>query len=109
MSNALINFYHNLEEPIIIYDKKQNILYHNLSFKKIFAQFNNSKGLDCLNKISYKFSYQMCFLKTEDVRTYNPIISAISATNNFTTFATYQKDENIFYHFMIKAFSINNR
>lgn len=109
MSNALINFYHNLEEPIIIYDKKQNVLYHNLSFKKIFAQFNNSKGLECLNKISYKFSYQMCFLKTEDVRTYNPIISAISATNNFTTFATYQKDENIFYHFMIKAFSIKNR
>ena len=28
MSNALINFYHNLEEPIIIYDKKQNIIYH---------------------------------------------------------------------------------
>ena len=24
MSNALINFYHNLEEPIVIYDKKQN-------------------------------------------------------------------------------------
>ena len=46
MSNALINFYHNLEEPIIIYDKKQNILYHNLSFKKIFGEFNNSKGFD---------------------------------------------------------------
>lgn len=106
MSNALINFYHNLEEPIIIYDKKLDILYHNLSFKKIFGEFNSSKGMSCLSKLSYKFSYQMCFLKSEDVRTYNPIISAIDKNVNFTTFATYQKEEDVFYHFMIKAFSV---
>ena len=46
MSNVLINFYHNLEEPIIIYDKKLNILYHNLSFKKIFGDFNGSSGYE---------------------------------------------------------------
>jgi len=56
MSNALINFYHNLEEPIIVYDKKQNVLYHNLSFKKIFGDFNSSSGFECLSKLSYKFS-----------------------------------------------------
>ncbi len=106
MSNALINFYHNLEEPIIIYDKKQNILYHNLAFKKIFGDFNNSEGYDCLSKLSYKFSYQMCFLKSEDLKTYCPPISAIKKDVNFSTFATYQKDENKFYHFMIKAFSV---
>ncbi len=106
MSNALINFYHNLEEPIIIYDKKLDVLYHNLSFKKIFGEFNNSQGFDCLKKLSYKFSYQMCFLKSEDVRTYNPVISAITKEVNFTTFAAYQKEEDVFYHFMIKAFSV---
>ena len=109
MSNALINFYHNLEEPIIIYDKKMDVLYHNLSFKKIFADFNNVQGCDCLNKLSYKFSYQMCFLKSEDLRTYNPITSAINKDYNFTTFATYQKEEDKFYHFMIKAFSVKKR
>ncbi len=106
MSNALINFYHNLEEPIIIYDKKLNILYHNLSFKKIFGDFNNSEGYDCLTKLSYKFAYQMCFLRSEDLKTYCPPISAIKKDVNFSTFATYQKDENKFYHFMIKAFSV---
>ncbi len=109
MSNALINFYHNLEEPIIIYDKKLNILYHNLSFKKIFGEYNNSPGFDCLSKLSYKFSYQMCFLKSEDLKTYNPIISAIDKEYNFTTFATYQKEEDKFYHYMIKAFSVKRR
>lgn len=109
MSNALINFYHNLEEPIIIYDKKLNILYHNLSFKKIFGEFNNSKGFNCLSKLSYKFSYQMCFLKSEDLRTYNPIISAIDKEVNFVTYATYQMLEDKFYHFMIKAFSVKKR
>ena len=109
MSNALINFYHNLEEPIIIYDKKQEILYHNLSFKKIFGDYNASEGFDCLTKLSYKFSYQMCFLKSEDLRTYNPIISAIDKEVNFTTYATYQMLEDKFYHFMIKSFSVKKR
>ena len=109
MSNALISFYHNLEEPIVIYDKKQDILYHNLSFKKIFGDFNNSKGFDCLSKLSYKFYYQMCFLKSEDLKTYNPIISAITKNINFTTYASYQMLEDKFYHFMIKSFSIKNR
>lgn len=109
MSNALINFYHNLEEPIIIYDKKLNILYHNLSFKKIFGDFNSSNGFECLTKLSYKFSYQMCFLSSEDLRTYNPIISAIKKELNFTTFAIYQQKEDKFYHFMIKAFSVKKR
>ena len=109
MSNALINFYHNLEEPIIIYDKKSDILYHNLSFKKIFGDYNDSKGFDCLSKLSYKFSYQMCFLKSEDLRTYNPIISAINKEVNFTTYATYQMLEDKFYHFMIKSFSVKKR
>lgn len=109
MSNALISFYHNLEEPIIIYDKKLNILYHNISFKKIFGDFNSSSGYECLSKLSYKFSYQMCFIKSEDLRTYNPIVSAIKKELNFTTFATYQQKEDKFYHFMIKAFSVKSR
>lgn len=109
MSNALINFYHNLEEPIIVYDKKQNVLYHNLSFKKIFGDFDGSSGIECLSKLSYKFSYQMCFLKSEDLRTYNPIISAINKDINFTTYATYQMLEDKFFHFMIKSFGYKKR
>ena len=109
MSHALISFYHNLEEPIIVYDKKSDILYHNLSFEKMFGDFNSQTGFNCLNKLSYKFSYQMCFLKSEDLRTYNPIISAINKDVNFTTYATYQKEEDKFYHFMIKSFSVKKR
>ncbi len=109
MSNALINFYHNLEEPIIIYDKKTEVLYHNISFQKIFGDYSSQKGTECLKKLSYKFSYQMCFLKSEDLRTYNPIISAINKNINFTTYVTYQKEEDRFYHFTIKAFSVKNR
>ncbi len=109
MSNALISFYHNLEEPIIIYDKKLDILYHNLSFGKVFTQCSQTQGLDCLAKLSYRFSYQMCFIRSEDVRTYNPIISAIKNDINFSTFASYQKDENVSYHFLIKAFSVKKR
>ena len=109
MSNALISFYHNLKEPIIIYDKKSGILYHNLSFKKIFGDFNNAQNCDCLDKLSYKFSYQLCFIKSEDLRTYNPVISAIKSDNSYTTYVTFQKEEDEFYHFMIKAFSVKGR
>ena len=106
MSNALISFYHNLQEPIIIYDKKSDILYHNLSFGKIFAEFNNSSGFDCLKRLSYRFFNQMCFIKSEDIKTYNPIISSIQSNYSTTTSVTYQKDEDEFYHFIIKAFSV---
>ena len=109
MSNALISFYHNLQEPIIIYDKKSEILYHNLSFGKIFGEFNNSKGFDCLNKLNYRFLYQMCFIKSEDVTKYNPIISSINNDNSTTTYSAYQKEEDEFYHFIIKAFSVKKR
>ncbi|MBR2069358.1 MAG: HAMP domain-containing histidine kinase [Candidatus Gastranaerophilales bacterium] len=109
MSNALISFYHNLQEPIIIYDKKSEILYHNLSFQKMFGEYNNSKNYDCLNKLSYKFSYQMCFIKSEDIRTYNPLISAIQGENSYTSYVVYQKEEDEFYHFIIKAFSVKKR
>ena len=94
MSNALISFYHNLQEPIIIYDKKSEILYHNLSFEKMFGNFNNNNGFDCLNKLTYKFSYQLCMLKTEDIRTYNPVISAINNNSSYTTYIIYQKEED---------------
>ncbi len=109
MSNALINFYHNLEEPIIIYDKKLDILYHNISFQKIFGDYNALKGTDCLKKLNYRFSYRMCFLKSEDLKTYNPVISAINKEINFTTYVTYQKDEDKIFHFTIKAFSVKSR
>ena len=51
----------------------------------------------------------MCFLKSEDLRTYNPIICAIDKEVNFVTYATYQMNEDKFYHFMIKAFSVKKR
>ena len=109
MSNALINFYHNLEEPIIIYDKKADVVFHNLSFKKIFGQFGSSKGYKCFSRLNYKFSYQMCFLKSDDLRSYNPIIAAIENDINYTTYVTFQKEEDEFYHFLIKAFSVKKR
>ena len=37
------------------------------------------------------------------------MINAIKNEANYTTFTTYQKDENTFYHFIIKAFSTNKR
>ncbi len=109
MGNALVDFYHNLEEPVIVYDKKLNVLYHNLSFQKIFGNFNNQENYSGLNKLSYRFSYQMCFLNSSDLKTYNPIVSAIENPHNFTTFATFQKDEVNFYNYMIKAFNFKKR
>jgi len=109
MSSALINFYHNLEEPIIIYDKKADVLYHNLSFERLFGDFNGFKGCECLSKLVYKFSSEICLLESEDWKTYCPPINAIKKDINYTTYTTYQKDENTFYHFMIKAFSTNKR
>ena len=107
MKNNSFSFYHNLREPIIIYDKKYDELSCNIAFSKIFENLEQTKGFDCLNKIGYRFLYNLGFLK--DASTYNCVINALNCKSNYTTYVTYQKDEDSFYNFMIKAFNTNSR
>lgn len=105
MSKILRSFYHNLKEPVIIYDINEQILYCNKAFGKAFVKLDGSLGFDALKKLNYKFYCDICLLETSELMSYSPIIAAIKATTDFTTYALYQLEERKFLYYIIKSFT----
>ena len=105
MSKILRSFYHNLKEPVIIYDINQNILYCNKAFGKSFVKLDGSLGFDVLKKLNYKFYCDICLLETSELMSYSPIIAAIKANTDFTTYSLYQVEERKFLYYIIKSFT----
>ena len=105
MSKILRSFYHNLKEPVIIYDINEQILYCNKAFGKAFVKLDGSLGFDALKKMNYKFYCDICLLETSELMSYSPIIAAIKATTDFTTYALYQLEERKFLYYIIKSFT----
>ena len=105
MSKILRSFYHNLKEPVIIYDINENFLHYNKAFAKAFSRLDGSLGLDALKKINYKFYCDICLLETSELMSYSPVIAAIKADTDFTTYALYQLEERKFLYYVIKSFT----
>ena len=105
MSKILRSFYHNLKEPVIIYDINENFLHYNKAFAKAFSRLDGSLGLDALKKINYKFYCDICLLETSELMSYSPVIAAIKANTDFTTYALYQLEERKFLYYVIKSFT----
>lgn len=105
MSKILRSFYHNLKEPVIIYDINENFLHYNKAFAKAFARLDGSLGQDALKKINYKFYCDICLLETSELMSYSPIVEAIRANTDFTTYALYQLEERKFLYYVIKSFT----
>ncbi len=105
MSKILRSFYHNLKEPVIIYDINEQVLYCNKSFGKTFGKFDRLLGLEALKKLNYKFYCDICLLETSELMSYSPVIAAIKANTDFTTYALYQQQERNFLYYIIKSFT----
>ena len=105
MSKILRSFYHNLKEPVIIYDINEQVLYCNKSFGKTFGKFDRFLGLEALKKLNYKFYCDICLLETSELMSYSPVIAAIKANTDFTTYALYQQQERNFLYYIIKSFT----
>lgn len=105
MSKILKSFYHNLKEPVIIYDINKNFLYHNNAFTKAFAKLDGALGLDALKKLHYKFYPDICLLKSEELMSYSPVFAAFKSEIDFTTYALYQQEERKFLYYIIKSFT----
>ena len=105
MSKILRSFYHNLKEPVIIYDINEQILYCNKAFSKSFAKLDGALGIDALKKLNYKFYCDICLLESSELMSYSPIIAAIKAKTDFTTYALYQLEERKYLYCIIKSFT----
>ena len=105
MSKILRSFYHNLKEPVIIYDINENFLHCNKAFAKTFFKPEGALGIDSLKKINYKFYCDICLLETSELMSYSPLVAAIKARTDFTTYALYQLEERKFLYYIIKSFT----
>lgn len=105
MSKILRSFYHNLKEPVIIYDINENLVHCNKAFSKAFMKLDGTSGLDALKKINYKFYCDICLLESEELMSYSPVLAAIFAKSDFTTYALYQLDERKYLYYIIKSFT----
>ena len=104
MSSLLRSFYHNLKEPIIIYDKSNGTFYQNKACQNVFNIKTDSNDIKALKKISYKFHFDFCLLDGDITKT--PFDEAVESNLSFVTYGIYQQTENKFLYFVIKAFSI---
>ena len=104
MSSLLRSFYHNLKEPIIIYDTIQGTFYQNKACQNVFNIKTNSNDIKNLKKIGYKFHFDFCILDGDITKT--PFDEAVESKLSYVTYGMYQKTENKFLYFVIKAFSI---
>lgn len=105
MSTLLKSFYHNLKEPIIIYDTVSKSFYQNKACYNAFEIDIENLGVFGLKKIGYKFHFDFCLLNVEDIN-FSPLDEAINSKSSYTTCGVYQKTERQFLYFTIKAFSI---
>jgi len=105
MSTLLRSFYHNLKEPIIIYDTKEGSFYQNKACKSIFGEIKTKANIHALKKIGYKFHFDFCLLNSDDIAL-TPFDEAINSKSSFTTYGVYQQSETKLLYFSIKAFSI---
>ncbi len=108
MSQILKTLYNNLSEPALIFDYKNSLLNQNAAFKKVFGKIEEANWQEALKRLEYKFYFEICVLKSEDLTTCTPIASAIKSPYDYTTYCVYQKTENEFLHFIIKAVKVHS-
>ncbi len=104
MSTLLKSFYHNLKEPIIICDLQTDSFYQNKAAIDVFGVIK-PEGIKALKKIDYKFHFDFCILKSDDIN-WSPFDELILSKNSYTTYGIYQESEMVLRYFIIKAFSI---
>ncbi len=105
MSKLIRSFYHNLKEPVIIYDTLNGIFYQNRASKSIFGPNIEKEGIKALEKTGYKFHFDFCLLKNDDIM-WSPFMEAVHSSCVFTTYGIYQKSDTRLFYFIIKAFSV---
>ena len=93
-------FLKTLEIPVLVVDKKSNIIQANETFESVFGRNIDGKKLQ---KFKNSFNIQCCMLYPDNLSKYNPINLAIESNGSSHLIATYQKSEDEFLTFMISS------
>ncbi len=87
----------NVEDPIVIVDKKNQLVFQNIASNKQFGSFAN------LNRIKKYFNFDICILNPEDFSNITPLDLALSSNENFYTYSSYQRGKDDYLYFNISS------
>ncbi len=85
----------NVEDPIVVVDNKNQLIFQNIASSKLFGNFAN------LNRIKKYFNFDICVLNPEDISQITPLDLALESKENFYTYSSYQKGKDEYYYFNI--------
>ena len=87
------DFFNKFNSAVLVIDEKQNIVFTNNVFKRVFPDFYN------LKKFSHKLNYSVCALISNDVEVHSPIFQAINSPQDFSAHVLYQSVGNDYFYY----------
>lgn len=100
MPNPDFTIYNNFFTGVLILDSSSKVVFKNIEFVKNFGSIKN------FEKFSDYFSFDVCILDSENLRSANPVNFAVRSKENFCAIASYQKSKEQPSFYQITAFYI---
>ena len=82
------DIFNKFNSAVAVIDEKQDVVYRNSVFKRVFPDFIN------LQKFSHKLNYSVCALVSNDVEVHSPILQALKSPQDFSAHVLYQSSGN---------------
>ena len=91
------DIFNKFNSAVAVIDEKQDVVYRNNVFKRVFPDFVN------LQKFSHKLNYSVCALISNDVEVHSPILQALKSPEDFSAHVLYQSSGNDYYYYDLIA------
>ena len=82
------DIFNKFNSAVVVIDDKQNVVYRNNVFKRVFHDFVD------LQRFSHKLNYSICALVSNDVEVHSPILQALKSPEDFSAHVLYQSAGN---------------
>ena len=89
--------FNKFNNAVLVIDEKQEVIYKNSVFKRIFPDFIN------LQKFSHKLNYSVCALISNNVEVHSPILQALKSPQDFSAHILYQSSGNDYFYYDLTA------
>ncbi len=96
------DLFNKFNSAVIVLDNKNNVVFRNNVFKRVFSDFEN------LKKFSHKLNYNICALVSNDVAVHSPIAQAVASPEDFSAHVMYQTSNNDYFYYDMNSAKKNN-
>ncbi len=91
------DLFNKFNSAVLVVNEKQEFVFANNVFKRIFSDFENIK------KFSHKLNYSVCALVSNDVSVHSPILQALKSVQDFSAYVMYQSSNNEYFYYDLNS------